>query len=253
MAKRKEEAPPAGAPAWMSTYGDMVTLLLCFFVLLFAMSTIDVAKFQALVASAQGTPTIIEGGARDSIADLLGSGIMEMPRIDTSINQSREKAKQAQEELKQMASQFKTYFAQNQQASQIEVKVADESIIISFPDGILFDLGKAQLRPEALAVLDIVAGEIGNYPDNDVVIEGHTDNLPINTVQFPSNWDLSSARAISVGKYFINQKGIDPARISAVGRGEYQPLDTNTTPEGRARNRRVEIKVKSRYYSNTGL
>ncbi len=251
MVKRKEEAPPPGAPAWMNTYGDMVTLLLCFFVLLFAMSTIDVVKFKALAASVQGTPVIMEGGASSSIIDLMGSGIMEMPKVESSMNQSKERAKKAQQELQQMASQFKTYFATQEQAQMIEVKVADESIIIRFPDGVLFDLGKASLRPEAIPVLDIVANEINNYPDNEVMIEGHTDNLPINTVQFPSNWDLSSARAISVLKFFINEKAIDPARVLAVGRGEYMPIDTNNTPEGRAKNRRVEIKLKSKYLIST--
>ncbi len=250
---KKEEAPKAGCPEWLATYGDLITLLMCFFVLLFAMSTIDAKKFQAMVSGLSGNPAPVIVGGGSGIDEMFGSGIMEMPAVnlDLPIEIAAKTAEEAQKELQQMASDFKTYLAENQLQEKIEVKIAEDSVTLVFKEGILFDLGRAVLKEEAMAALDVVANEIHKYPENDIEISGHTDNLPINTVQYPSNWQLSYARAFSVAEYFIDQKGVVPVRIIAVGRGEYLPIATNNTPEGRAQNRRVEIKFKSKYYSDS--
>ncbi len=254
MAKRKEPEVKKGLDEWMGTYGDMVTLLLCFFILLFAMSTLDVQKFQALVSGvSSNSNSLIQGGGGNGIDDLLGSGIMELPEIDVSVHQTKkDKAEEkAKEEMKQMVSEFKSYVAQKNLQEKIEIKEAEDYTIISFKDGILFDSGKAELRAEAIPILEMVANQLFKYPDNDIEIYGHTDNVPIKTVQFPSNWYLSASRAISVGNYFIDVKNFLPERVSATGRGEYEPIAPNDTPEGRAQNRRVEIRIKSKYASNT--
>ncbi len=257
-AKRKPEEPKKGAPEFMSTYGDLVTLLLCFFVLLYSMSTLDVVKFQQVAASMANS--VIDAGGGAGISNLLGSGIMDMPNIDKSINDSKENFQTrqdntaniaAQEELKQMSSDFKTYFAQNNVSDKVDVEVFDQYIKINLKDGVLFDSGKANIRPDAISILNIIAGELQNYPGSDFRIEGHTDNSPINTVQFPSNLHLSAIRAINVGLFFVEEKGISRGRIGIEGFGEDRPIASNDTPEGRAQNRRVEIKVLSSYYSNS--
>jgi len=251
MAKRKQqEEGKKGLDEWMGTYGDMMTLLLCFFVLLFAMSTIDAAKFQQIAASFSSANRItIMESASTSILEALGNGIVEMPMVQGDAEEENEEKDKAKEELVKMASDFKTYFAENNLQEKIEVEQNEQYITLNFKDGILFDSGKADLKTEALGALNIVAGELSKYPENNVKIEGHADNKPINTPRYPNNWYLSAARAISVAMYFTDTKGFSPERISAEGYGEFRPKVPNDTPENRSINRRVEIKILSKYYS----
>lgn len=251
MSKRKPEEPKAGAAEWLGTYGDMVTLLLCFFVLLYSMSTLDVEKFQAISASISGNPvTIITVESSSGVNGLLGSGILEMPRDRSSQQQDSEgqqKAeREARDELKKMASDFKTYFAQYNLQEKITVQNEEDYIWLRFADGILFDVGKANLRPEVIPILDLVSDELQKYSDNDIRIEGHTDNDPINVPLYPNNLYLSAARSISVMLFFIEDKGLDPTRFAAEGMGEYRPLVPNDSAENKAKNRRVEIKIMRR-------
>lgn len=247
MAKKSQpEEKAAGAPAWMATYGDLVTLLMCFFVLLFATSSTDMEKFQAIAQSFNPNVAIISSGGADGIGDMQGSGIMEMPNIDKSINDSRENNKKKEEELEKMASDFKTYFAENNLNDSIDVQVEADYVKITFKDGLLFASGKADLDDNAKSVLNGVASELKNYPDSEIKIEGHTDNRPINTPLFKDNLYLSAYRAISVYEYLASQ-GINPEQMSAEGKSEYSPVAPNDTPENRAKNRRVEIKVASQY------
>ncbi len=257
--KKKPEEVKKGAPEYMNTYGDMVTLLLCFFVLLYSMSSLDVSKFQAMAQSFSRTISIIEAGGGNGVSNLLGNGVMEMPSLESSIldapetkdnTEQNEKQTEATNELKEMSSDFQTYFAENNLQENVQVEVFDQYLRIRFGDGILFDSGKANIKPEAIPILNMVANELLKYPESEFKIEGHTDNIPINTPLFQNNWWLSSARAISVGLFFIDEMGITPTRVSMEGFGEYRPIETNATPEGRSKNRRVEIKIMSKFYSN---
>ncbi len=243
MAEKKQPEPKKGLPGWMGTYGDLVTLLLCFFILLFAMSTVDAAKFEAMATSFNPNITIIESGGSDGLSDAVGSGIDSLPNVDRSINDSKENYKKMQEQLNQMASEFKTYFAENNFSQSVEVNVVDDMIQISFKDGILFDSGKATLNENSKTALDGVIEQLGQYPNSTIKVEGHTDDRPINTPQFPSNMYLSAGRAIAVYEYFIAE-GIAKGRMSAEGFAENKPIAPNDTPENRAKNRRVEIYVK---------
>lgn len=251
MAKRKPPEGKKGLDEWMSTYGDMMTLLLCFFVLLFAMSTIDAAKFAEIAASFSSVNKItIMESASSSILESLGNGIVSMPVAQGDASEENEEREKATEELVKMASDFKTYFAQQNLQDKIDVEQNEQYITLNFKDGILFDSGKADLKPEALGALDIVSNELAKYPENNVKIEGHADNMPINTPRYPNNWYLSAARAISVAMYFTDTKGFSPERISAEGFGEFRPKVPNDTPENRSINRRVEIKILSSYQPN---
>jgi len=251
MAKRKEPEGKKGLDEWMGTYGDMVTLLLCFFVLLFSMATIDAAKFAQVAASFSSVNKItIMESASSSILESLGNGIVQMPQVQGDASEENEEKDKATEELVKMASDFKTYFAQQNLQDKIDVEQNEQYITLNFKDGILFDSGKAELKTEALGALDIVSNELAKYPENNVKIEGHADNMPINTPRFPNNWYLSSARAISVAMYFTDTKGFSPERISAEGYGEFRPKVPNDTPENRSINRRVEIKILSKYQPN---
>ena len=251
MAKRKAPEGKKGLDEWMGTYGDMVTLLLCFFVLLFSMATIDAAKFAQVAASFSSSNKItIMQSSSSSILDSLGNGIVQMPEAKGESKEENEKREEATEELVKMASDFKTYFAQQNLQDRIEVEQNEQYITLNFKDGILFDSGKAELKTEALSALEIVANELAKYPENNVKVEGHADNMPINTPRYPNNWYLSAARAISVAMYFTDTKGFSPERISAEGFGEFRPKVSNDTPENRSINRRVEIKILSKYQPN---
>ncbi len=252
MAKKaRPEEPKKGAPEYMSTYGDFITLMLCFFVLMFSMSSIDVAKYQQLAASLSGNPmSILDMAGSQGILDNLGSGIMPVPNATANNQPDTPKEEQlAQEELKDMASDFQTYAAQNNLSNTMNITVKDQYLLLTFADGLFFDTGKADLKPGAIAVLEQIAVQLRSYPECDVEIEGFTDNVPIKTAQFPNNFYLSSARAIGVASFLIDEQQLDSTRVSARGYGENNPVASNDTPEGRAKNRRVEIKIYSSTYS----
>ncbi|MFS8572384.1 MAG: OmpA family protein [Clostridia bacterium] len=122
----------------------------------------------------------------------------------------------------------------------VAIESTERGIVIHFTDRVLFDTGRAEIKPEAREVLQAVAVELAKLPHH-IRVEGHTDNVPIHNERFPSNWELSTARAVTVLRFLIQVGGLDPGRLSAVGYGEYRPIASNDTPEGRARNRRVDI------------
>ncbi|MFV0440920.1 MAG: flagellar motor protein MotB [Lachnospirales bacterium] len=246
MARKPEEVKP-GLAAWMGTYGDLVTLLLCFFVLLFASSSVDVEKLQAIALSFNDRPSLIEGGGGVGMNDMLGSGIMDLPKVDRSINDSNSSAQQMDDELKEMASDFKTYFAENNMSENVDVVQEENYIKLNFKDGILFDSGSAELKPAAISVLSGVGSQLATYTNHDIKIEGHTDDIPINGGMYKSNYYLSAARAIAVLEFLKDNENVDPIYLSAEGFGEYRPLVPNDSPENRAKNRRVEIKLFSKY------
>ena len=249
MAKKEKKIEiKQGLAEWMGTYGDMVTLLLCFFVLMFASSTQDAEKFAQIAASFSNSKITISAAQTAGMLEALGDGIVEMPKAEG--NSDKEFEEKAKEELEELSENFKTYFAENNLGKEINIEKNDTYITLNFKDGILFESGSSDLKPQALDILSKVGDELLKYPDNNIKIEGHTDNRPINTARYPNNWYLSAARAISVAVDFIQNKGFPPDIISTEGYGEYRPKVSNDTPENRAINRRVEIKIISKYYDS---
>ncbi|NLK97226.1 MAG: OmpA family protein [Epulopiscium sp.] len=251
MARRKpEEEVKQGAPEWMNTYGDMVTLLLTFFILLFSMSTVDIAKFRAFINSMEGSIGILPGGSTIGDGSEIGNGINQLPDLEKLLSETTEKMNlKSLEELKKMHSDLENYIQENNLTEKVDAKLGDYYVTLTFKDGVLFDTGKANLKPEAIEVLDKLGIQLSKYPNNRIRFEGHTDNVPIRTAQFPSNWELSAARAIAVAKYYIDELSFNPKQFSTEGFGEYSPIADNSTAEGRAKNRRVEIKILSEYAS----
>ncbi|MCX7667909.1 MAG: flagellar motor protein MotB [Atribacterota bacterium] len=232
--KREEETPP-GAPLWALSYGDFMSLLLCTFVLLFAFSTIDVARFKEVIFSLQGALGVLEGGPR-----VLMPSELPVPRPPSQISPSTVVPMKLAGLMKEI--EKKLVKEGRIEKDKVNFKIDERGLVITFLDNVFFDLGKADLRTEMLPVLDALAESLRGI-ENHVRIEGHTCNLPINTPRFPSNWELSAARAIAVLRYFIEAKGISPQRLIAVGYGEYQPLVPNDSEENRRKNRRVEIVI----------
>jgi chemotaxis protein MotB len=278
MAKRKPEEASGGSPAWMSTFSDLMNLLLCFFVLLFSMSTIDSQKFQELSAALAATFSVLPSGG-SVLTDsgvLVSSGASQLNALSEYYNNvglnsegevtdevsgyegengSSESAyEQMQEEgLKEsemMAEIIEKALEASNVADQVDITATSEYVLLNLNGAILFDSGSADLKADAVSIVDKVADAVKQYDDNTITIEGHTDNVPINTAKYPDNMMLSIYRAYTVFDYFVNTKGFDEASLTSSGRGEAVPIASNSTAEGRAQNRRVEIKIYNSIYSN---
>lgn len=247
--KQKQEEAKKGAPAWMATFSDLMTLLLCFFVLLFGMSSLDTSKFQAFINSFQGSMGILDGAdVLMNTAGMLGSGIDSQPEEITISDIEIENIEQyeaIQEEMENVKDALEEFLESQGLENKVTVEQDGEEVVLTFEDFMLFDSGQALIKQDALDVLSTIGAELNKYLGEGYVgrAEGHTDNIPINSTIFPSNWELSASRAIAVAKYLINNADIAPASLSAEGFGEFYPIATNDTPEGRAANRRVEIKI----------
>ncbi len=377
MAKRKAEDPPKGSPAWMATFSDLMNLLLCFFVLLFSMSSVDANKWEEVVVSLTSAFSVFDVGSQaigegslvgvgteqlsdldeyyaslgqkseetgeemrasgpsevdDSIKNLLMSKGLEEDTIDelsktgevtmdmladmyeegkidesllkllaalgmidvdlldkllqsdlnekmledgTMTEELLEKLKALAEaaeskesfdvpaDVKMMAAaagMVETTEMYEEISEITDLYELDESLALSIdeegayvemtiPGSLLFESGSATLREECKPLLSKVGDILKLYSDNYVDVIGHTDNVPINNAAFSSNDILSSARAISAAQFLVKNNGLDVTRVGWTGRGEYEPVDTNDTAEGRAKNRRVEIRLYNSYNS----
>lgn len=236
MARRRkghDEGDYSGSN-WETTYADMMSLLLTFFILLFAYSTIDVQKFKEAVISLQAALGVLPGSP-----GVLDQFDLPAPQEPSQLGSL---ARQDQGLLKVMAKLDK-YFKEKGLGDRVRLELESRGLVIRFTDTVLFDLGKAELKPDAKAVLAEIASILRTI-GNEIIIEGNTDNIPLkDTAIYPTNWELSTARATTVLRYFVETTHLDPARFSAMGYGEYRPVVPNTSDENRARNRRVDIVV----------
>ena len=272
MAKRKQEDPPKGSPAWMSTFSDLMNLLLCFFVLLFSMSTVDTEKFEMVVQSLQSTFSILpSGGSTIGDGELISSGVSMLEKFDIYFNSSSALPKgdeepddsvtnpdttvtteEAQETLEnaglteseQMAEQVSRLLQSYGLENQVDVEFNEYYTLINLNGALLFNSGEATIREEVLPVMEKIAVILNNYTNTLIEIEGHTDNVPPAAgEQYSDNDILSMYRALNVANYIRDNTTLDPAHIKSSGRGSYVPIADNSTAEGRAKNRRVEIKI----------
>ena len=259
--QKKTEEPPKGAPAWQSTFADLMNLLLCFFVLLYSMSTIDAEKFDLIAASFNQTFSIFSAGAT-AIGDgiLISNGVSQLNELDQYINSTGKTAESDQtvndleeyeqqmaekqlEESEQLAEKVEEAIDESQFANEIDVDFTSQYVSLTLNGALLFDSGSADIKEEAKPVLDKIGQILSRYAESTIEIEGHTDNVPIHNSRFADNNELSSFRALSVFNYFMETTFLDPAKIKHSGRGEYVPVADNSTDQGRAQNRRVEIKI----------
>ena len=302
MAK-KEDPPPAGAPAWTATFGDLMNLLLCFFVLLFSMSTMDAQKFEEVAASFSSAFGIFKGGENAfGEGALIGDGISQLNELSNYMvsmgvnqtgesqeiseqsgefsyentgngddmmsgigtqgngeaNNSAENTEQFQdksenqeiaeaEQLKaseELAEKIKEALNEAQIESDVELNFTSQYVQLTLQGAILFDSGDTRIKDEAYPILEKVGQILERYAGGTIEIEGHTDNVPMHRGgKYANNDELSDGRALSIFYYLLETTTLDPARIMHTGRGEYDPIADNSTPEGRARNRRVEIRI----------
>lgn len=284
----KKEAPPKkGCPAWQGTFGDLMNLLLCFFVLLFSMSTLDAAKYEEVAASFSAAFGLFSGG-QNALGDgaLIGDGVSQLNSLsaytssmgasasgeaeettdstsgeetsDGSMDVSEAEATleaaqlEASEELAQevtealqdgMTDKEISELTEEEVISDVTLNYTSQYVQLTISGSLLFASGSDQIQESAYPVLDKVGAVLESYAGGTIEIEGHTDNVPISNSKFANNDELSNARALSVFYYLLSVTDLDPANIIHSGRGEYSPIADNTTAEGRAKNRRVEIRI----------
>jgi chemotaxis protein MotB len=210
---------------WLTTYGDLVTLLLCFFVILYAMSTLDKKKFEL---------------AAESLKSSFGTGFyreyIENPENpDTEIQLDKKTFGK-----ENVVKDIKKFIKQRRVGKYIKLKEFDGKITITLSGGLLFGSGQAVLKPKARPILDDVISIISEYEEYKVNIKGHTDNVNIRSAKYPSNWELSAIRATSVLRYVV-YGGISPKRLTATGYAHTMPIKPNNSSVNRGKNRRVEF------------
>ncbi|MCJ8012696.1 flagellar motor protein MotB [Paenibacillus sp. KQZ6P-2] len=254
--RKKGDSGESSRDRWLITYADLITLLLIFFVLMYAMSRLDTQKYQEITQSLQHT---FKSG--DSILNQ-GSGItgtankynhknpdtavktQQQPKKGADDLTNRELAFRKQEqELQNLMKVISGYVKDNNLEDQILVADKPQGITITLSDKLLFDVGKADLKPESIPVMDKLASLFKEL-HTTISIEGHTDNLPIvHASEYKDNWELSGARALSVLRYFLDQKHLNPEEFQYAGYADTRPAADNATEAGRQKNRRVEIIV----------
>jgi chemotaxis protein MotB len=286
--KKKEEASGGNAP-WLNTFADLMNLLLCFFVLLFAMSDVDSVKFENLSVSLANSFGVLEGGGTAiGSGALISSGMTQLTDLSeyyTSMGMSSKKngneidqkgnkenssgdssktenektdIKDAMDKMTEAMKEVSTGMYDNvSNLSQkynlgdyVELSIDPEYqyVELTLKGSILFDSGKAELKEEAKPILSKIGQVLKKFDGYTIEITGHTDNVPmVNSTAYKDNNWLSSARALYTAEYLIQNSKLDPTRLKYSGRGEYEPINSNATADGRAKNRRIEIKIYNEY------
>ena len=224
--KNSESAPAKTGGGWEIVYTGFILILLCFFIMLSSFASIEEGRLGRFVKSFVNAVNVFSGGVKfTSGKEVLRDSVDILDKTD---------------EIGEISLRLRNTIKNYGYGAGVDVSCSEKGVVMSFPDTVLFDLGAADILPEVLPLLDGL-GEVIVELDRSVRIEGHTDNLPIHTSKYPSNWELSTTRAVNVLRYLLTNDRIDPKRLSAVGFGEFHPLVSNDNPEHRAINRRVEI------------
>jgi len=233
----EQHSGKAGMERWLLTYSDLITLLMIFFVVMYALSSINSKKFQAIAVSLARAM----GGGQSVLTN---PGASLVPGLS---GEDLEKELAETNELERIKNELQAYIDQNGLNGKVTVNIEERGVVLSFQEVALFPLGSARLTPTARNLI-VKVGQILLKTTQFIRVEGHTDDLPINTREFPSNWELSVARSTSVVQELIHELNFPPQRLSATGYGEFRPREPNDSVDNRQKNRRVDIVVlRSKY------
>lgn len=240
---KKREEKEANHERWLLTYSDLITLLMIFFVIMYASSNVSASKYKAVSDSFK----IALGGGKTLIGEEEGADINNSNSAGKSSASNDNKELSEENKLMNLKENVDKYLQSAGIGTSISTFIEERGLIISLKDSIIFDSGKAEIKSDYKKKL-VGLGSILNKMDNYIRVEGHTDNVPINNNKFNSNWQLSVIRATNVTELLIEEAHIAPKRLSSVGYGEFRPVADNSTEEGRAQNRRVDIVlINSKY------
>lgn len=258
--KKKHEEEEA-SEAWLLPYSDLLTLLLALFIVLFAMSSVDAQKFQLL--SKAFNEMFTGGTGMLSYQTQTPQGNLDAPDIrkknlqkdqyqvedpeKVKQEQEKEKAlKEDQKELQELQVKVNNYITSNNLTTKLQTSLTSEGLLVTIRDNVLFDSGSADVRSVDLKTASEISNLLVMNPPRNIIISGHTDNVPISNSRYESNWELSVMRAVNFMKIILKNNQLDPRWFSAKGFGEFQPIASNDTKDGRAKNRRVEILILPR-------
>lgn len=236
--KKKKE----NSERWLLTYSDLITLLMIFFVIMYSMSNVDSKKYDSLATSLNTSLSpsfsIVPGGSNNYV----GSGVSANNGNSQFLSNSH--PNETLSPTQEIEQQLKNYLETHDLTSQVNLHIEPQGLILSLNENIFFESGKAEVQPDYQKNL-LEISEILNTFDNNVLIEGHTDNVPISNSHFKSNWELAAIRATNVVQLLIDEGHMEPSKLSATSYGEYRPIASNDTPEGRSKNRRIDIVLLS--------
>lgn len=245
--KRHPKHEEENGEAWLLPYSDLMTLLLALFIALFAMSQTDQQKVTAM---AQAFSAAFNTGG-PSFFNKMGPNEGRAAEMPSTEDKGNSAYLQENQTLEQVQKQLDQYIEQNKMQDELSTELTEDGLMIRIKEQALFASGSADLLPESQKIGPVIAGLLAPIGER-VVISGHTDNMPISTPQFPSNWELSAIRAINFMKYIMSQDArLNPVRFSSTGCSEYRPVASNDTEEGRAKNRRVEVLIARTYKADT--
>ncbi|WP_159886578.1 flagellar motor protein MotB [Paenibacillus puerhi] len=238
--------------SWLIPYADLLTLLLALFIILFASSQTDSKKYNSIMRSLNQAFTGGVGAFEASNLIPITTEAnpdpkqYEQPASTQPQEDESEEQKQLQKEqkdLEQLKEKLDEYINENSLSAQLDTKLTQELLMITIRDNALFASGSANVKPEAKLLAVAISDMLAQYPNYRIEVAGHTDNVPIGTAAFETNWDLSSKRALNFMKILLENAQVGPERFRSIGYGEYHPIDTNDTADGRAKNRRVEVSI----------
>ncbi|MFJ7858522.1 flagellar motor protein MotB [Peribacillus sp. NPDC097206] len=242
--KKKQKHDEHIDESWLVPYADILTLLLALFIVLFASSSVDAVKFQQLSNVFNQVFTS-------------GTGFMEYPSDSpsnnptspeqmTGIKGTKGQGKSEEQQLMEVQKRVNAYIQENDLVDELDTNLTDEGMLISIRDNVLFESGVSEVRNEDSRIAKEISSLLVMDLPRGIVISGHTDNVPIKTYRYDSNWDLSVMRAVNFMKLLLENTNLDPEMFSAKGYGEFKPVASNKTAQGRAKNRRVEILIVPR-------
>lgn len=245
MSKKKKHHEEHIDETWLIPYADLLTLLLALFIVLFSMSSIDAIKFQQMADSFRST---FEGGTG-------GTGILDYPsplpqeqsqslNKEDAKNKPNDRPMTEKKELANLQNKINEYIQSKNLNLDIKTTLTDEGLMLTILNDVFFDSGSDEVRKEDYPIAKDISKLLVMDEPREIVISGHTDNVPIHNARFDSNWELSVMRAVNFMKLLLENKELDPMLFSAKGYGEFKPIATNETVEGRRANRRVEILIK---------
>lgn len=254
---RRHEQEEHADESWLLPYADLLTLLLALFIVLYSMSAVDAKKFEEMSEAFNTTFTSGSGvlDYKSPTPTQQESSIKATSENNEDITSNKDKLKeqqsqlrkQEQADLEKLKKQLDQYIQKSGLTNQLATKLNQSQLMITISDSALFASGKATVKPESKQLATAISNMLQEFPDYDIVVSGHTDNIPIYNTDYESNWDLSSDRALQFMKILLLNSNLDPKKFTPVGYGEYHPIVDNSTNVNRAKNRRVEVSLMRKY------
>lgn len=245
--KKSSKKEKDDSERWMLSYLDFITLLMIFFLMMYAISNVDSTKSKALANSLK---IGFNSGNGENVVAVSDSSNSSPQVVDSTEDQDKNDSSSETEKLSDIKKKVDDLVNNSELKGSVTTTIQERGLLISFNDSVFFNSGEANIKTDWQGKLKSIS-KVLNGLDNYIRVEGHTDNVAINTDYFPSNWQLSSVRAANVVQFLITQGSVRADRLSAVGYGEYRPVKSNNTEEGKSSNRRVDIVILNTKLNNS--